>query len=170
MNKKYFNKHLALLVPLLGCLLVTACSQQVEHDSTTTEFKIGHTQAKVTHVNKYISNKGILSGHDYGSSYSFAYQLTVPDLKIDWQSRDEPKEAKLCQSNSLMLKSIGKHTSYTDEETVTKITTRYAKFVDNRFLFKLFGDAYWTYISQEDYLNQTTECVVAAVPNERHYE
>ena len=147
--------------------LFVSCSQNIEEYTENEVIDVNGTSINIKHYSRYSTKKGILSGHAYESYFTFGYKIKIPSKGLFWRKRYEPKKLTLCSDGSVYIYSVGIHQTY---RTNYHNVGRYEKFIDKRYFFKLLGDAYWTYVGESTFNEETKECKTFDVPNKNYYE
>ncbi|AIY12492.1 hypothetical protein M667_04320 [Cellulophaga baltica NN016038] len=133
-----------------------------------------HLTIEKTDIKK--TSFGIFTNHNYGTSHRFKYRVAVDQGSIEWDfGVGEPKHFLFCDKG-IYIHYLNEN-SYTEEARdtindtieevrVTKIENQYQKYIDERYLFKLFGDAYWVDVTEEEYARNKSLCSEQAIPND----
>ena len=72
--------------------------------------------------------------------------------------------------NELYMQIYAEVIDREESDTNNKILPRYIKHVDQRYLFKLFGEQYWISISELDFLSGTEGCEQIKIPNRDEFK
>lgn len=133
-----------------------------------------HLTIEKTDIRK--TSLGLFTNHNYGTSHRFKYRVSVDQGSIDWDfGVGEPKHFLFCDKdvyihylneNSYTEESRDSITDISEEVHVIKIENQYQKYIDERYLFKLFGDAYWVDVTEEEYARNKAICSEQAIPND----
>ncbi len=175
------NKHILaisgslLFFSLIGSL--SGCNYETEEriDKTSTILPNGAT-IEVEKTNKERTAIGIISKHNYGTSHSFSYQLSINQDDITWNGGSgEPKNILFCRDTIYLhyFKEKSIRVEYTDSvDNSTKVDyhfeTRevFQKHIDERYFFKLLGDAFWVDVLPEEYATRKEFCEEYIIPND----
>lgn len=168
-------KKVAYCVITLSCLFSSCNSETQETLDKTREVLPNGKRLVVEKTNKETTSTGIFTKHNYGTTHSYAYKISVNPGVIIWDERSgEPKSIIFCKDTTyiryLKEKSIE---AYTDATDTTQSYNRhyetqefYQKHIDERYFFKLFGTEYWEEISKENYSSIKNSCEVYKIPND----
>jgi len=149
---------LLALITLYGC----------KSDSESKSFKksIELANGKILDVVKTTTSTdyyGILTSHHYGTDNAYSYSFTL-DHDIFWDGLSNvPKKILFAQDTiyiyslkesyvSIPVDTLPKNTnSISNQKDSIFIERVYEKFIDDRYFFKQFGEAYWISIDAETY-------------------
>lgn len=166
-----------LFISLL--LILFSCYSDTENNIQKTNkiFENGK-HIKVEKTNIITKHIGVFTKNHYGTTHQFSYQFTVDSKKgkINWKDKGhaEPKHLIFCK-DSVYVKYLGKkHIPIEKKATDTTNVIKYKDVVkelfevhiDERYFFRLFGDAYWVEISAEKYNNKKEICAEYNIPND----
>ncbi|ADV48630.1 hypothetical protein Celal_1316 [Cellulophaga algicola DSM 14237] len=158
-------------------VLVAACKDTVKETVTKKSEMLPngmHLMVEKTAIEK--TSFGIFTNHNYGTSHRFKYRIAVDQGSIEWDfGVGEPKHFLFCDKG-VYIHYLNEN-SYTEEARdtindtiekvqVIKIENQYQKYIDERYLFKLFGDAYWVDVTAEEYARNKALCSEQAIPND----
>ncbi|MBO0591084.1 hypothetical protein I2486_06655 [Cellulophaga sp. E16_2] len=158
-------------------VLVAACKDTVKETVTKKSEMLPngmHLTVEKTAIEK--TSFGIFTNHNYGTSHRFKYRVAVDQESIEWDfGVGEPKHFLFCDKG-VYIHYLNEN-SYTEEARdtindtiekvqVIKIENQYQKYIDERYLFKLFGDAYWVDVTAEEYASNKALCSEQAIPND----
>ncbi|MCT4582226.1 MAG: hypothetical protein N4A35_12510 [Flavobacteriales bacterium] len=119
---------------------------------------------------------GMFTKHNYGTTHSYSYKVIVEELDAVWEGKSgEPKKLVFCKDSLFLLSykemlftndSLRKIDSTLAYESHYEVVEEFQKYVDNRYFFKLFGDAYWVSIPSSCYQYKKSSCKEYDVPND----
>jgi hypothetical protein len=173
MNSSFYKIFLAITV----VVSFAACNDTVK-ETVTKKSEIlpngMHLTIEKTDIKK--TSIGIFTSHNYGTSHRFKYRVAVDQGSIEWDfGVGEPKHFLFCDKgvyihylneNSYTEESRDSITNTVEELRVIKIENQYQKYIDERYLFKLLGDAYWVDVTEEEYTRNKNTCSEQAIPND----
>lgn len=179
-----FNKKNALGIVPLFCMMLVGCDRSVTATAVSNK-SVQLDSEHVLMVEKMDQNeveKGVVTGHIYKVSAVFTYAIELKPEQAIWSKRGaEPKHLLLCDEH-LYLHFMEKRRNalydqrqseseadIASEEPKYIVGHHYSQFVDKRYLFNWFGDAYWVDISQDQYASATTQCEEYSVPNDNEF-
>ncbi len=177
--KQSVLKHRNYFFSIIVLLLVISCTTETKTSTNKTKKQLTSEKLiEVIKTEKENTRKGILTGHNYGTTYSFAYQFTINKNKIIWKNMGSavPKKILFCTDTTYVhffqKKSIPyqKYPSDTTMSYKDTIVTKYQKFIDNRYFFKWFGNYSWIDISKEKYNSKKTNCKEYTIPTDNDYQ
>ncbi len=166
---------LCLLANLV--VLVSSCDTETVSKTYVTDKQLPNgVVLSVEKTNKEHTQIGIFSKHNYGTTYSYSYQLTVEGIDAVWNGGSgEPKKLIFCQDSLFLLSykeklftndSLRKLDTTLAYESHYEVVEVFQKYVDNRYFFKLFGDAAWVSIPSGYYHCKKIRCQEYDVPND----
>ncbi|WP_158974854.1 hypothetical protein [Cellulophaga sp. L1A9] len=173
MNSSFYKIFLVITV----VVSFAACNDTVKETVTKRSEILPngmHLTIEKTDIKK--TSFGIFTNHNYGTSHRFKYRVAVDKGSIDWDfGVGEPKHFLFC-NKGVYIHYLNEN-SYTEEVRdtindtieevrVIKIENQYQKYIDERYLFKLFGDAYWVDVSEEEYARNKALCSEQEIPND----
>lgn len=174
MNK--FNSIVKILF-LLSAILLSGCNSKVK-ETINKEVKLLPNGKRLTveKKNKETTHIGIFSKHNYGTSHSFTYKISVNPGNINWDGgTGEPKHLLFCKDDIYIkfLKEESVKVEYTDsidyqvkDRYDYEIKEAFQKHIDERYFFNLFGDDYWIDVSEEEYTSKNKYCEDYSIPND----
>lgn len=164
-NNIKIMKIVSLLI-LFSCI-ISSCNYSVVEtiDKTSKQLPNGK-HLVVNKINKETTKIGALTNHNYGTSHSFTYAVSIDPGDIEWDGGSgEPKEI-LFSKDTTYIQYVKKRHITVDSVSRYQVFDIYEKHIDNRYFFKLFGDAYWVEISSEDYLTAKISGDQYLIPND----
>lgn len=174
---KKLNTQKSARFVFLFCWLFSCCHTETQtRTSITNRLLPNGKHLAVEKENREITYTGLLTKHNYGTNHSFRYSLKVDNDAVFWNGGSgEPKHLLFCSDevfiHFLKRKSIAE--AYTDTiDSTTKYNYhdetlhQFEKFVDNRYLFNWFGDAFWIEIPDTTYQKHLLKCDEYEVPND----
>ncbi len=155
--------------------VITSCSQlSTENTDIVSKILPNGQHIEVEKTNKETTSIGIITKHNYGTTHSFTYKITLDKMGIEWNGGSgEPKHLLFCKDTVYIhfLKD-----KWVEEETIDslnetsnghyQIQEAYQVHIDKRYFFKLLGDAYWIETTPDNYIKQKTTCNEFRVPND----
>ncbi len=172
------KRWIIIVVCVLGISLCTQCTSHTtaQIDKQRTVFPNGKRML-VEKTNKKTSQYGIITKHHYGDTHSYSYTFTIEKDDVNWDGGTrEPKEILFTQ-DTVYLKSLTKkaipfqpkdtilHTSAVERHY--EIQEVFEKFVDERYFFQWFGDAYWVTIPKFGYTMNMKKGEFYEIPNDK---
>lgn len=162
---------------LLTFVFLFSCDSEVKETiDKKTELLPNGKRLIVEKTNKETTQIGIFSKHNYGTSHTFKYKISINPGDINWDGGNgEPKHLLFCEDTIYMrsFKEKSVRVEYNDsidnKEEVKyhyEIKEVFQKHIDERYFFKLFGDDYWIDISQEEYTSKIESCNQYIIPND----
>ncbi len=172
-----FNKKKGIYFFIIFSFLTTTCRYNtVEKIDKTNKRLPNGILLVVEKVNKETTSRGALTNYNYGTTHSFTYKFDISKGRIHWDGGSgEPKNIVFCRDSIYIsfLKEKRINTSYIDSINGTtkyhyhyEIREFYQKHIDERYFFKLLGDAYWEDISPESYVKIKRSCLEYSIPND----
>ncbi len=173
------NEHrlIVIILVLLIVAFLSNCDSEVK-EVIDTEMKLlpNGKRLIVEKTNKETTQIGIFSKHNYGTSHSYRYKISIKPDGVNWDGGNgEPKHLLFCKDTIYIhyLKKKSVRDEYTDSID-NRIKTKYdyevkevfQKYIDERYFFKLFGDDYWIDVSPEDYNFDNKSCNKYLIPND----
>lgn len=174
---KVYNTFYKLLIVFILFVTATSCKDEVKEIVTkkSTILPNGmHITIEKTDIET--TSIGIFTSTNYSRSHSFKYKANVDEGDITWDfGVGVPKHFLFCDEEVYI--HYLNETSYVEEvkdslnasieeKRFHKIQNFYQKHIDERYFFKLFGDAYWVDITPEEYTTQKTKCTEQVIPND----
>ncbi len=170
------HKSIHLVYASMVLLLFSTNCTHISNESTDTVSKIlpNGQHLVVEKINKESTSIGIITKHNYGTTHSFSYSITLNDEDINWSGGSgEPKHLLFCKDTVYIhyLKKKWVEDFLIDSLDVERnghfeIKDVYQKHIDKRYFFKLFGDAYWVETTLKNYMKQKLVCNEFEVPND----
>ncbi len=154
---------------------ITSCNQSsVENTDVVSKMLPNEQPLEVEKTNKETTLIGIITKHNYGTSHSFRYKITLDKMAITWEGGSgEPKHLLFCE-DTLYIHFL--KNKWVEEEAIDslhktsnnnyQIQDAYQVHIDERYFFNLLGDDYWVEITPENYRKQKATCKEFEVPND----
>ncbi len=167
----------ALIFSFVLPFLFNSCRSKTTERIDITNRLLGNDKhLEVQKTNKSTTHRGIITNSNYGTSHSYSYKLTVNYGDVNWNGGTaEPKHLLFCKDSIYIhyLKEkyvpIQTKDSLGDsikEDHYYEVQNVYEIYIDKRYFFKFFGDAYWLEISSEKYNLQKESCTEYSIPND----
>ncbi len=170
---KYFFS--IILLAFLSCMTETEINTNVTSQLLPNNKLIEVLKKEIT-----ATQTGVFTRTNYSSTYSFEYQFTINKNEIIWKDKGSaiPKKIVFCKDTTyikyLHKKSIAYQQIHSDTINITKyrdtIVKKHEAFIDNRYFFKLFGDSFWTTITESKYNAKKTKCNEYDIPNDNDFK
>lgn len=170
------NKSIPLLFYSCILLLCLLNCTHISDESTDIVSKIlpNGKHLVVEKTNRETTSIGIITKHNYGSTHSFSYKIVINEGSIEWSGGSgEPKHLLFCDDAVYIhyLKNKWVEEPVIDSlnqspKRYYRIQDHYQAYIDNRYFFKLLGDAYWVETTLENYTKQKSTCDEFEVPND----
>ncbi len=167
-----FKKNL-LFAGLL--FVVASCNQaSIETTNIISEILANGQHIEVEKTNKETTSIGIITKHNYGTTHSFRYKITLDEMDIEWNGGSgEPKHLLFCKDTVYIHFLKNKWVEVETIDSVNQasngqyqIQEAYQVYIDKRYFFKLLGDGYWVDTNPEKYRRQKLICNEFQVPND----
>jgi len=164
-----------LFTCLVLLFVITSCSQlSTENTDIVSKLLPNGQHIEIEKTNKETTSIGILTKHNYGTTHSFTYKITLDEMGIEWNGGSgEPKNLLFC-NDTLYIHYL--KNKWVEEQVKDSLSQRpngdyqiqncYQTFIDKRYFFKLLGDAYWVETTQANYNKQKSTCKEFEVPND----
>lgn len=124
----------------------------------------------------------MLTNTDYGTIHTFTYRLHLDTDYLTWSGgNSEPKSLLFC-GEDIYLRSLRERfktrigpdaglqessaRSSPRETSTLVVTEEVERFQDERYLWRLFGDAFWVREDPEVYHRRRATCLETIVPND----
>ncbi|GGX23149.1 hypothetical protein [Aquimarina muelleri] len=173
------NRALVIkMLLLIGHVYIwSSCNSYTEERVDKREkLLLNKKRLSVEKINKETTNVGIFTNHNYGTSHSFTYKLSIQPEGIHWDGGSgEPKHLLFCNDTIYIhyFKEKRIQIEYTDSiDSVMKtkyhfeIREVFQKHIDERYFFKIFGEDFWIDITPEDYAYRKEFCKEYDIPND----
>ena len=167
-------KNILFAIFLLLCII--SCTSETEVRTNEVNKILGNGKhLQVNKTTKVTTHTGIITHHNYGTTYRYNYTFTIDDGDINWLIGDgEPKTILFCTDTTYISLLTKKNIAINDTIDSLNINTSYRKvvqqrfqqYIDERFFFNLFGDDYWIDIPAEKYYSKQKNCTEYDIPND----
>ena len=165
------------VLPLIACLLFSSCNSYTEKRTgiTTNQLPNGK-KLSVEKTSKETTEIGIITNHNYGTTHTFTYKVSINKNEINWDGGSaEPKYILFCKDTTYIRYLEEKRTEIEYKDSLSnsvksnsyyEIKEFYQKLVDKRYFFKLFGKQYWINIPADAYNSKKKFCDEYIIPND----
>lgn len=166
-----------ILIVFTLFIVATSCKDEIKEIVTKTSTILPngmHTIVEKTDIKK--TSIGIFTSHNYGTSHRFRYKVLVDEGDIEWDfGVGEPKHFLFCDegvyihylNESSRIEEVKDSlNTIIEEKRFDTIENFYQKHIDERYFFKLFGDAYWVDVTVEEYNTFKNKCDEQPIPND----
>jgi len=158
-----------LLSLLLVSVIAICCTTKTEvfESQRNQEFANGRT-IFVKKTDEISRSFGAITGHLWNERHTYRYQFTIEPDEIEWQGLlgEMPKSILFCGEELLLKTTTEQVISDTVKQTtLIRIKPEYYKYVDKRYIFKLFGEQYFITIDSTFYQAKAASCTEEYVPN-----
>ncbi|WP_338765627.1 hypothetical protein WAF17_02035 [Bernardetia sp. ABR2-2B] len=166
------------IVLIVITVFLMSCEQRSEEsiqvENTTLDngkyLQIEKTNKETTHI-------GLLTKHNYGTTHSFKYKVSLKEDEIDWKGKkdQEPKHIIFCKENIYMryleklyvpTQTIDTLTQDTLYGSYFEVKEFFLKNIDERYLNNLFGTQSWAEITFQEYDIAKQKCREYKIPND----
>jgi hypothetical protein len=164
------------LIIVLNFLFISCNYDTKEITNRTNKVLPNGKYLVVEKITTETTSRGIVTNHNYGTSHSFRYKLSLHQEDINWNGGSgEPKNILFCKDTIYIryLKEKRSRTEYIDSISNTtkyyyhsEVLEVFQKHIDERYFFKIFGSDFWVDITPQHYASLKKSCEDYPIPNE----
>ncbi len=156
-------------------LCITNCTHlRDESTDVTSKMLPNGKHLVVEKINKETTAIGLITKYNYGTTHSFSYKIDLDNGSIKWNGGSaEPKHLLFCNDTIYIhyfrnkwIEEQGTDSLSTTTNGHYQIHEDYQAFIDKRYFFNLFGDAYWVETTPNNYRKQKAIGNEFEVPND----